>query len=360
MESINNRINLLKEKLVKEKVDGVLLYKPENRRYISGFTGSTGYVLITKNKTLFVTDFRYIEQAKDQCVNYEIVQINKDYTIHNIIKEENIKKLAIEDDYATYGFIQEITEKNNHMEIIPLKGLLTNLRMIKEKEEIDIIKKSANITDDAFNHILTVIKVGMTEREVANELEHYMKKLGASGPSFDFIVASGKRSSLPHGVASNKVIEDGDFVTIDMGCVYEGYCSDMTRTFVMGRATDKQKEIYDIVLEAQEAALMSIKPGITGFELDKVARDIISNKGYGENFGHSLGHGVGLEVHELPRIANHESANTELAPGMVITDEPGIYIPDFGGVRIEDLVVVTEDGCEILSKSTKELIEITN
>jgi Xaa-Pro aminopeptidase len=193
--------------------------------------------------------------------------------------------------------------------------------------------------------------------DVALELEYFMKKKGATGLSFDSIVASGKRSSLPHGVASDKIIEDGDFLTLDFGCVYNGYCSDMTRTIVVGKASERQKEIYNIVLNAQMRALENIKPGMTGFELDKIARDVIIDAGYGEYFGHGLGHGVGLEVHEMPNV-NPNAQNT-LLPGMIITDEPGIYIPDFGGVRIEDLIVITINGYEVLSSSTKKLIELS-
>lgn len=196
----------------------------------------------------------------------------------------------------------------------------------------------------------------MKEKEVALELEMFMKKQGASAISFDIIVASGLRSALPHGRASDKVIENGDFVTMDFGCVFNGYCSDMTRTVVMGKASDKHKKVYETVLRAQEAALEAIKPGISGKEADKVARDIITGEGFGEYFGHGLGHGVGLEVHEAPRLA--PIGEKILEKNMVVTDEPGIYIPEFGGVRIEDLIVVTDNGCERLSTSPKKLIEI--
>lgn len=353
------RVENLRKEMDLANLECVLISKPENRRYISGFTGSTGHVLITKNKTLFITDFRYIEQAQEECTGYEIKKVDTSYTIYDILSELQVKSIAIEEDYATYEFVNTLKNKAN-LDIIPLKGLITKLRMIKDQAEIDLVREAANITDKAFEHILGYIKVGMTEKEVANELEHFMKKNGADGPSFTFIVASGNRSSMPHGVASEKVIEDGDFVTIDMGCRYKGYCSDMTRTFVMGKATERQKEIYEIVLSAEETVLQSIRPGITGFDLDKIARDIITSKGYGENFGHSLGHGVGLEVHELPRLVQLEAGKIQLEPNMIITDEPGIYISGFGGVRIEDLVVVTETGCDVLSKSTKKLLEVNN
>lgn len=353
-----DRVNKLLDNLRKYNTDGVLIFKPENRRYFSGFTGTTGYIVITEEKKIFASDFRYMEQAKEQCKGYIIKEISEKYTIYDILKELNIKNLAVEDDFITYQFILNLEKHIAGLNIVPLEGLLTKIRMIKDKDEIELISKAAKITDDAFTHILNFVRPGVKEIEISNELEAYMKKQGASGASFIFIVASGLRSSMPHGVASEKIIEEGDFVTIDMGCIYKGYCADMTRTIVVGKATEKQRKIYNIVLKAQEEVLKEIKPGITGYELDKIARDIITKEGYGENFGHGLGHGVGLEVHELPRLANSDKAKIAMESGMVITDEPGIYIPEFGGVRIEDLILVTEDGCKILSHSTKDLLEI--
>lgn len=352
------RVNKLLDNLKKYDTDGVLIFKPENRKYFSGFTGTTGYIIITQEKRIFATDFRYIQQAKKQCKGFVIKEIDNNYTIYHLLKDLNINKLAVEDDFITYQFIRNLRKNIKGLEIIPLEGLLTKIRMVKDKKEIELISKAAKITDDAFSHILNFIRPGVKEIEISNELEYYMKNQGAEGASFSFIVASGKRSSMPHGVASEKVLEDGDFITIDMGCIYKGYCSDMTRTVVLGKASKEQKKIYNIVLKAQEEVLKSIKPGITGYDLDKIARDIITDEGYGDNFGHGLGHGVGLEVHELPRLANSDKAKIQLEPGMVITDEPGIYISNFGGVRIEDLIVVTEDGYKILSNSTKELLEI--
>ncbi|RKD34579.1 M24 family metallopeptidase [Thermohalobacter berrensis] len=357
---MNIRIKKIRDKFEELNIDSVIVFKPENRRYLSGFTGTTGFVIITENKNIFATDFRYTEQANKQCDGYEIKKISKDYKLYDILRELGVKKLGVEDDFATYQFINKLKEELTDIELIPLKGTITKIRMIKDNEEIKLIEKAAELTDKAYEYILKTIKTGMTEKEVALELEFFMRKNGAEGPSFDFIVASGYRSSMPHGVASEKVIEEGDFVTIDMGCKYKGYCSDMTRTFVMGKASEKQKEIYEIVLKAQQEALKSIKPGLTGLEIDKIARDIITNNGYGERFGHGLGHGVGLEVHELPTLSQHEMGKIKLQPGMIITDEPGIYIPNFGGVRIEDLVLVTEDGYKVLSKSTKQLLEINN
>lgn len=350
------RIAKLRELLQEMKLDSALIYKPENRRYMSGFTGTSGYVFITMDKAYFITDFRYIQQAAAQCKGYEILQHSNEKTLYQILEAFPIQRMGFEGDFATYQEYQELTEKLPNVLFQSLGNALGKLRVIKDAQEIALIERAAEIADEAFSHICRYIKPGATEWEIALELENFMKKNGASGTSFDSIVASGKRSSLPHGVASDKVIETGDFVTLDFGCIYQGYCSDMTRTIVVGKASEKQKEIYSIVLDAQMQALEYIKPGVTGIVVDQVARNIISSKGYGTYFGHGLGHGVGLEVHEAPRLS--PLGKDVLQPGMIVTDEPGIYLPDFGGVRIEDLVLVTETGCRALSKSTKELIEL--
>jgi len=339
-------------------VDGVLVYSAENRRYLSGFTGSTGYVIVGRSNADFITDFRYREQAAKQCAAFEVlIQSNSlPETLTQVMKKNNIKSLGIEEDFMTVGFLEEIRKHMPAMQLIPSSNIFAKLRVRKEPSEIENIRKAAAIADEAFSHMLEYIKSGMSENEVALELEFFMRKKGASGNSFESIVASGVRSSLPHGTATEKIIENGEFLTLDFGCVYNGYCSDMTRTVFIGKATEKHKKIYDIVLRAQLEALEAIKPGVTGKSVDSTAREIIKNEGYGEYFGHGLGHGVGLAVHEEPRLSI--LGETILEPGMVVTDEPGIYIPDFGGVRIEDLVLVTEKGYETLSKSPKELIEL--
>lgn len=353
---MSNRIDKFRDKLIEKELDGAISYKPENRRYLSGFTGTAGYVVITKDRSIFITDFRYVEQAKEQCKGYEIIKHTDDKTVYDIINELGISKLGFEEEFVTYQQYEDFDKKLNNIKLLPLKGIINKLRIIKSDDEIVEIRKAAEIADMAFEHVCKIMKPGVTEWEVALEIEGFMKKNGATSTSFDSIVASGKRSSLPHGVASKKEIENGDFVTLDFGCVYNGYCSDMTRTVVIGKASEKQKEIYNIVLEAQEAVLEHIKPGMKGHEADKIARDIIKKRGYGDYFGHGLGHGVGLEVHESPRLS--PTSNETLEPNMIVTDEPGIYVPDFGGVRIEDLIVITKDGCERLSKSPKHLMEL--
>lgn len=353
---MEGRITALRNELEENSLDAVLVLKDENRKYISGFTGTSGYVIITKKSAYFITDFRYIEQASDQCQGYEIIEHNDDKSIFNIINSLGIKKIGFEEDFVTYSQYTEFKDKLNHVALLPLNGTLNKLRKHKDENEIENITMAAHITDEAFRYICEFIKPGISELHIAMELENFMRRKGASKISFDIIIASGVRSALPHGVASEKLVEKGDLVTMDFGCIYNGYCSDMTRTIMIGQANEKQKNIYNIVLEAQLKALEAIRPGIAGFEVDKVARDIIAEKGYGDYFGHGLGHGVGLEIHEAPKLS--PLGKDTLAQGMVVTVEPGIYIPYFGGVRIEDLLVVTEENHRILSKSPKQLIEL--
>lgn len=350
-----NRIDALRQKMAENNLDAAMFYKPENRYYLSGFTGSTGTVLITKDKQFFLTDFRYINQAATQCPDFEIIQTTQQDPIYQTINQHVTDRLGFEDDFMSvesYGLFSSKLEA----EMVPMKRLIEDLRLIKDEAEVELMQQAQSIADKAFDHILTFIKPGVTEIQVANELIRFMKEQGASGESFDIIVASGVRGALPHGVATDKPIEAGDMVTLDFGCIYKGYCSDMTRTIAVGQVNDKQREIYDVVLKAQEAALAAVKPGITGAELDAIARDIITEAGYGEYFGHGLGHGVGLEVHEGPSVSR--IGTKELQPGMIITDEPGIYLDGFGGVRIEDIILVTDDGKRVLSSSPKQLIEL--
>lgn len=350
------QINSIRKMLNEKNLEAILIFNPENRQYVSGFTGSAGYVLISENVQLFMTDFRYIGQAQKETDGYEIVEIGRNNPVTDILKDYDFKTLGIEDDYITYEQFLNFDEKLKNTKLVPLKRSLVELRSVKSLEEVDKIQKAAEIADKAYEHIIQKIQPGMKEIDIALDLEYFMKNLGASKVSFDTIVASGYRSALPHGVASEKTLEKGDMVTIDFGCVYQGYCSDMTRSFVLGQASEKQREIYDTVLQAQITALEAVKPGKTGKELDESAREIIKNKGYGKYFGHGLGHGVGLEVHELPHV--NQLGEKPMEPGMVITIEPGVYIPEFGGVRIEDLLVVTEDGFKVLSNTPKELLEI--
>ncbi|ADL51664.1 M24 family metallopeptidase [Clostridium cellulovorans] len=351
----NERLNNLRKKTKEKNLDAVLLVGDYNRNYITGFTGDESYALITGDKAYFITDSRYAEQGKQQVKGFEILQYSTPLAkyLSNLLEELAVKNLGFEDNVLSYN--QYETFKNAfNCELVPLKGMVEELRLIKDSVEIQNIREAAKIADLGFSHMLNYIKLGMTEKQIALELEFFMRKQGASSTSFNTIVASGVRSALPHGVASDKVIEANEIITMDFGCIYNGYCSDMTRTIAIGKPDGKIIDIYNVVLEAQTRALKEIKEGVTGQYLDKIARDYIIDKGYGKYFGHGLGHGVGVEIHEEPRL--NPTSTTIMKAGMIITDEPGIYIPDLGGVRIEDLILVTEDGCEVLSKSPKELI----
>lgn len=351
------RVNKLQAQLEENEIDALLVTKRENIRYLSGFTGSSGVIVITSNSASFITDFRYTEQANDQVKGYDIIELDTSLikSVADVVSRESIKRLGIEQDAMTVGQYRTY-EKEVDVQLIETSGIVEKLRLIKDESEIKIMKEAAAIADAAYTHIQTFIRPGRTEREVANELEMFMRSKGADSSSFDIIVASGLRSALPHGVASDKVIQTGELVTLDFGAYYKGYCSDITRTLAIGPISDELRQIYDTVLRAQLAGVEGIRAGITGIEADALTRDIIKEAGYGEYFGHSTGHGLGMEVHEAPGLSFR--SDTVLEPGMVVTIEPGIYINGVGGCRIEDDVVITEDGCYLLTQSPKELITI--
>ncbi|ABP67815.1 peptidase M24 [Caldicellulosiruptor saccharolyticus DSM 8903] len=339
-----------------EKVEAVFITKKENVRYLSNFKGDESFLLLTRDKKKYLlTDFRYVEQAKKEASEFEIIDYKgKLYeAILDILSQNHINSLYFEGYNLTFSTFSDMKEKIGDR-IYPLSFSIDEIRAVKDEEEIELIKRAVEITDKAFEHILKFIKPGVTENEVVAELNHFILKNGAKGFSFEPIVASGKRSSLPHGTATNKKIEYGDVVTIDFGCNFDGYMSDMTRTIFVGKPDDSMIRIYNIVKEAQQKAEEFIKEGIKCLEVDKIARDYIGSFGYMDKFGHSLGHGVGLEIHELPRLSPKSEAI--LKENMVVTVEPGIYLKEVGGVRIEDLVVVKKNGCEILTGSTKEII----
>ncbi|MBO0487720.1 M24 family metallopeptidase [Vagococcus fluvialis] len=350
-----NRVNNLREQMKSEGISSFLITSPYNLRYLTGFTGTTGLALIGLEEAFFITDFRYTEQAAKQCVGFEIVKNVGPIleVVADLVESKNIENLGFEESFVPFKQYVEL-EGLLEVDLIPVSGMVEELREVKDEEEIAIVEKACEIADKAFSHILTYIKPGMTEIQVANELDFYMRSLGASSVSFETIVASGLRSAMPHGVASEKVIEQGDMITIDFGCYYNGYVSDMTRTISLGEPSDKLREIYNVVKEAQQKVLDVAKPGMTGVELDAVARDYIASKGYSEAFGHSTGHGIGLEIHEGPNVS--KLAEKAFVPGNIITNEPGIYLPGIGGVRIEDDMLVTENGIKRLTHSEKELI----
>ncbi|WP_163969973.1 M24 family metallopeptidase [Oceanobacillus halotolerans] len=347
----------IRKKLQENHLDGLLITSPINRRYVTGFTGTAGVALITEDAARFITDFRYIEQATEQAKDFDVIQHKElmEQEIKQQVLDLNIKRLGFERDHVTYSSY-ETYNKVLDVELVPVSGLIEELRLVKSEEELSIMKKAAQIADQTFEHIQTFIKPGVKEIEVANELEFHMRKLGAKSSSFDIIVASGNRSALPHGVASEKEIQSGELVTMDFGALYEGYCSDITRTVAVGNIDEKLDDIYHTVLEAQLRGVNGLKPGLTGVEADALTRDYIKEKGYGDYFGHSTGHGLGMEVHERPSLSFR--SEQKLEPGMVVTVEPGIYIPGVGGCRIEDDVVITTDGVEKLTVSSKELIRL--
>ncbi|WP_314581121.1 Xaa-Pro peptidase family protein [Enterococcus gilvus] len=349
------RIEKLRALMKNDGIDAYLVTSPANLRYLTNFTGTAGLAFITLKEAFFITDFRYTEQASEQVQGMTILQHQGDIVgeVIKLMEREGIRVLGFEDafvTYAEYSVFEEVIDA----ELAPASGLIERLREQKDEGEIAIIEKACAIADEGFDHVLKMIRPGMTEIELANQLDFFMRSLGASGTSFETIVASGLRSALPHGVASEKVIEQGDMITLDFGCVYQGYVSDITRTFAIGDPGQSLKDIYQIVLNAQLKVIEAAQPGVTGAQLDAVARTFISEAGYGDAFGHSTGHGIGMEIHEGPTVSR--SNEEALAVGNVITDEPGIYIPGLGGVRIEDDLVIVADGNRLLTLSPKELI----
>lgn len=342
------------------KLDAMFIESNTNRYYLSGFTGTSGALCITREKAYFITDFRYLSQANEQVVQrgFEVYNQGQGSILtatKELLEKLQAKQVGVESEYMTL-FEKECLESANY-EIVATRQVVEKMREIKTEEEIATIQKAVEIIEDTFRHVCQNIKVGMRETEVAQMALAYVQKCGGSGMSFDTIVASGKRAALPHGVASDKVIEAGDIVTIDFGAYYNQYVSDMTRTIFMGAVQNEQlRDIYMIVKEAKRQAIEAIKPGVTTASIDKIARDYITSHGYGEYFGHGTGHGIGIDIHEAPRLSRNDE--TVLQPGMIVTVEPGIYLPDLGGVRIEDDILVTESGHQNLMKLSDELIII--
>ncbi|MER2106624.1 MAG: Xaa-Pro peptidase family protein [Solibacillus sp.] len=345
----------LRHMLKEKQLDALLITDEYNRRYMTGFTGTAGVALVSQTDAVFITDFRYTEQAAAQVQNFRIVQ-HTGPIIQEVATQARalgVETIGFEKNSMNYG-LYELYNETVQAQFVPISGLIEKIRLIKTPEEINIIKVACEIADAAFTHILDFIKPGITELDVSNELEFFMRKQGATSSSFDTIVASGVRSALPHGVATDKVIERGDFVTLDFGAYYNGYISDITRTIAVGEPSAKLREMYEVVFQAQALALEKVAPGMTGIEADAVARNYLAAKGYGEAFGHSTGHGIGLEVHEGPLLSSR--TETVLEPNMVVTIEPGVYVPGIGGVRIEDDIVITESGNKVLTHSSKQLI----
>jgi len=345
--------------LMSEKgIDALLIEKQENYFYLTGMSGEDSFCVVTHQKVVMIVDFRFTSQAKAQAPDCEVFEYSGDVfaTLNTMFHDLGVSRIGYDPESTTCSRFAQAEKKIFNVKFIDASGLLETLRICKSEDEMEIIKKAVGIADSAFSSSLPFIRPGVAELDVAAEIEYRMRKLGASGPSFETIVASGARGALPHGVASEKIIKFGEAVTIDFGAVYNGYCSDMTRTVFVGTPKPQMKRIYEIVLVAQKNALAGCLAKATSREVDAIARGIISQAGFGENFGHGTGHGVGVEIHEAPRL--NSRSEIELQEGMVVTVEPGIYLPDVGGVRIEDMVLIGEAGPIILTQTTKEMLVI--
>lgn len=337
--------------------EAALVYTPVNRKYLTGFASSLGFLLVTKNDATLFVDGRYIIAAKQSAKNCRVELLDKiGEQLREIINKQNINKLHVEDTLTlrTVESFRKMLEGAEVLTDTGLAALVEELREVKTEAEIELITKAQRIAEKAFTETLPFIKPGVSEREIAAMLEYKCKCFGSEEPSFETIVVSGKKSAMPHGVPDGKLIENGDFVTMDFGAVVEGYHSDMTRTVAVGFATDKMIEVYETVLSAMEKAKEKIAEGVCCSEVDFAAREVIAQKGYGEYFTHSTGHSVGLEIHEAPNLS--PKCEKKLVIGNVLTDEPGIYIENEFGVRIEDMVVVTKNGCKTITNCKNSLI----
>lgn len=341
-----------------DDVDGAMITSDLNRRYLTGMKSSAGTLLFTREHAQFIIDSRYIEKAQKVITDFPVLlQGNLCEQAAAFFTEEKASRIAVETETMTLSDYHRYAEKMPSLTLLAddrLSNEVNLLRSFKSPQEVEAIKRAQAITDDTFSHILSYIKPGVSERDIALEMEYHMRKQGASGLAFETIAVSGVNSSMPHGVPTDKKVEAGDFITMDFGASYDGYCSDMTRTVAVGFVTDKQRHVYDTVLTAHLMAAEAAAPGKTYAEIDKIARDYIDGNGYAGKFGHGLGHSLGLFIHEEPRFS---PACTEIIkPGVIMTVEPGIYLPGEFGVRIEDMILITETGAEGLTHSKKELI----
>ncbi len=352
-----NRIDRLRAKLVDRGLDGLLVSDPDNRRYLSGFTGSAGYLLITHDSALLATDFRYTEQASKQAPHFEISRISKADWLASLLTELDIPKLGFESSNVTVAAYTNLKETlanstaKNRVHLTPTVDLIEPLRAVKSPDELALITKAVEIADQAYEEVSRTIEIGDTEETVAWRLELAMRERGAEAIAFDTIVAAGPNGAMAHHRADQTPILKGQPVVMDFGARYQGYCSDITRTICLGEPDEQFRKVYDTVLGAQLAASATVESGMTGEQADKLARNIIETAGHGEQFGHSLGHGIGLAVHEDPRVGPR--ATNVLENGTIFTVEPGIYIPGWGGVRIEDIVVMEDGRARTLTMANK-------
>lgn len=336
----------------------LFIASPANRRYLSGFTGSTGYAVLWRETAYFFVDFRYRLQAENQCPGWELISIQGEGDVLDWLSRQGITELGVEEGFVTLAMAQRLREQAGIRRMWDVGAMLETMRMRKEQPEVDAIVEACRLTDLAFERLVETVRPGMTEAAIDNLLQSFFRQFPQVERTAErFIVASGPRGALPHGIASDRTVERGDLITVDFGCCC-GYWSDVTRTICLGKANDWQREIYEVTLEAQRQAIAAIRPGVTGRQIDRIARDVIEQAGYGAYFGHGLGHSFGLEIHENPRLAQNAMGDIPLEPGMIVTVEPGIYLPDRGGVRIENDVLVTEDGCRDLTKADRRLLEL--
>ncbi len=355
------RIARVREVVAERDLDGLLILGPANRRYLSGYTAadgaigeSAGMVLVTRDRAALIVNPLYTDQANAEAAELEVVELRgrSKTLLPEKLKEWGVRRLGFERNYTLYGFYEDLQENlEDGSALVPVKGIVEKMRIRKSDAELEIMRRAGKIADDAYSRVTAALRPGMTERQVARALDEAMEELGAEGPSFPTIVAAGANSARPHHEPGDTPISAGDPVVIDMGARYEGYCSDMTRSFCLGSADERYREIYDLVLRAHDAAKEFVRAGVTGKDADAVARDLLTGAGYEQEFSHSLGHGVGMDVHEQPSL--HKESESTLDTGMVVSIEPGIYISGWGGVRIEDTVVVTADGYESLNHAAK-------
>ena len=352
-----NNIARIRKSLVEKDLDAILIENEKNQRYAAGFPFTDGAVLVAREGAWLITDSRYIEAAEKAAEGVEVLLYDRERPLKDhlaaLIEKAGIKKLGIEENTLSYGRVLKLRELYS-CELVPAQSVFSVLRAAKTDEEIGYMKEAQAISEAALSDILGIIRPGMTEREIAAELVYAMLRHGSEGNSFDPIVVTGPKTSLPHGVPGDRVVQEGDFLTMDFGCIKHGYCSDMTRTVAVGHATDEMRKVYSIVLEAQLAAIAFSSAGKLGRDIDAVARKVITDAGYGLYFGHGYGHSLGLDIHELPGA--NPSGNTPMPVGAVVSAEPGIYLPGRFGVRIEDVVVMREGGCEVITKAPKDLL----
>jgi Xaa-Pro aminopeptidase len=357
-----DRIIRVQAALRRQKIDGLLVSQPDNRRYLSGYTASdhgiqesSGFLLIpAEGRPYLLTDSRFTLQAEAEAFHFQVKLYKKGLLqlLEKLLPQMGIRSLGFESDYllhSTYLRLAAMAEKRG-VALKALSGLIASMRVVKTEDELALLRKSTKLNEKVFQSVYNTIEPGMTEREIALALELTMREMGAEGPSFDTIVAFGTNAAKPHAVPTDRELQAGELVLIDMGLVYQGYCSDMTRTFVAGKPDATYTDRHRLVRRAQLAGISAIRAGVTGVAVDRAARQVLIDGGYGDYFGHGLGHGVGLAVHEEPRLSPR--SRKQLQAGMVVTVEPGIYLPEWGGIRLENMVIVTEDGCELLNHDT--------